>query len=60
MAKKLITPSKDNHLKTKPLHRNLSNKDKRINWEKENKEAIDEYNRCVEKVGLILQHRRMF
>ena len=60
MAKELTKSLKDTHVKTKPSHCNLSNKEKSINWEKENKEAIDEYNKCVEKKGLILQHRRMF
>ena len=30
------------------------------NWEKQNKEAIEEYNKSVEEDGLVLQHSRMF
>lgn len=40
---------------------NISSKEEKIKqWEDENKEAIEEYNKTVEKNGLILQHSRMF
>ena len=34
--------------------------DKKKQWEEENKEAIDSYNKMVDKDGLILKHSRMF
>jgi post-segregation antitoxin (ccd killing protein) len=34
--------------------------DKKKLWEKENKEAIDSYNKMVDEDGLILKHSRMF
>ncbi len=40
---------------------NISSKEEKVKqWEEENKEAIEEYNKSVEKNGLILQHSRMF
>jgi antitoxin CcdA len=40
---------------------NISSKDdKKKQWEKENKEAIESYNKKIEKDGLILKHSRMF
>lgn len=34
--------------------------DKKKQWEKENKEAIESYNKKIEEDGLILKHSRMF
>ena len=34
--------------------------DKKKQWEDENKEAINSYNKMVEEDGLILKHSRMF
>ena len=34
--------------------------DKKKQWEEENKEAINSYNKMVEEDGLILKHSRMF
>ena len=34
--------------------------DKKKQWEEENKEAIDSYNKMVDKDGIILKHSRMF
>jgi antitoxin CcdA len=40
---------------------NISSKDdKKKQWEKENKEAIESYNKKIEEDGLILKHSRMF
>ena len=40
---------------------NISSKDdKKKQWEEENKEAINSYNKMVEEDGLILKHSRMF
>lgn len=40
---------------------NISSKDdKKKQWEKENKEAIESYNKMIEEDGLILKHSRMF
>ncbi len=40
---------------------NISSKEEKVKqWEEENKEAIEEYNKSVEENGLILQHSRMF
>jgi len=38
----------------------LDKEDKKILWEKENKKAIEKYNKDVEDEGLILQDSRMF
>ena len=34
--------------------------DKKKQWEEENKEAINSYNKIVDEDGLILKHSRMF
>lgn len=34
--------------------------DKKKQWEEENKEAINSYNKMVDEDGLILKHSRMF
>ena len=34
--------------------------DKKKQWEEENKEAINSYNKMVDEDGLILKHNRMF
>lgn len=34
--------------------------DKKKQWEEENKEAIDSYNKMVDEDGIILKHSRMF
>ena len=34
--------------------------DKKKQWEDENREAINSYNKMVDKDGLILKHSRMF
>ncbi len=40
---------------------NISSKDdKKKQWEKENKEAIESYNKMIDEDGLILKHSRMF
>ncbi len=40
---------------------NISSKDdKKKKWEKENKEAIESYNKMIDEDGLILKHSRMF
>jgi antitoxin CcdA len=40
---------------------NISSKDdKKKQWDKENKEAINSYNKMVDEDGLILKHSRMF
>ncbi|MFW0694496.1 type II toxin-antitoxin system CcdA family antitoxin [Aliarcobacter butzleri] len=40
---------------------NISSKDdKKKQWEEENKEAINFYNKMVDEDGLILKHSRMF
>ena len=40
---------------------NISSKDdKKKQWEKENKEAINSYNKMVDEDGLILKHSRIF
>ena len=40
---------------------NISSKEEKIKaWEKENKEAIDSYNKMIEEDGLILKNSRMF
>ncbi len=40
---------------------NISSKDdKKKQWEKENKEAIESYNKKIDEDGLILKHSRMF
>ena len=40
---------------------NISSKDdKKKQWEEENEEAINSYNKMVDKDGLILKHSRMF
>ena len=40
---------------------NISSKDdKKKQWEEENKEVINSYNKMVEEDGLILKHSRMF
>ena len=40
---------------------NISSKDdKKKQWEKVNKEAIESYNKMIDEDGLILKHSRMF
>ncbi|MDD2888181.1 MAG: type II toxin-antitoxin system CcdA family antitoxin [Aliarcobacter sp.] len=40
---------------------NISSKnDKKKQWEKENKEAIESYNKKIDEDGLILKHSRIF
>lgn len=40
---------------------NISSKEEKIRtWEKENKVAIDSYNKMIEEEGLILKSSRMF
>ncbi len=40
---------------------NISSKDdKKKQWEEENEEAINSYNKMVDEDGLILKHSRMF
>ncbi|WP_044415462.1 CopG family transcriptional regulator [Halarcobacter anaerophilus] len=40
---------------------NINTKEsKKEKWEKENREAIEFYNKIVDKEGLILKHSRMF
>ena len=40
---------------------NISSKeDKKKQWEKENKDAIENYNKMIEEDGIILKHSRMF
>ncbi|MFW2612341.1 type II toxin-antitoxin system CcdA family antitoxin [Aliarcobacter butzleri] len=40
---------------------NISSKDdKKKQWEEENNEAINSYNKMVDEDGLILKHSRMF
>ncbi|WP_323590715.1 type II toxin-antitoxin system CcdA family antitoxin [Aliarcobacter butzleri] len=40
---------------------NISSRDdKKKQWEEENKEAINSYNKMVDEDGLILKHSRMF
>ncbi|MDD2894650.1 MAG: type II toxin-antitoxin system CcdA family antitoxin [Aliarcobacter sp.] len=40
---------------------NISSKDdKKKQWEKENKEAIESYNKMIDEDGLILKHSRIF
>lgn len=34
--------------------------DKKKQWEEENKEAIDSYNKMIEEDEIILKHSRMF
>ena len=57
------TGKKKTQIIREALHSYLGLQDKeekRKNWEKENKEAIEEYNKSVEEDGLVLQHRRAF
>ena len=42
------------------LHELTKKNDKKKQWEEENKEAIDSYNKMVEEDGIILKHSRMF
>ena len=38
----------------------VTKNNKKKQWEEENKEAIDSYNKMVEEDGIILKHSRMF
>ena len=42
------------------LHEFATKNDKKKQWEEENKEAINSYNKMVDEDGLILKHSRMF